>query len=124
MLAPLENPVAVATVQWLSKEVGGRRGGPPSIPPAGGTYGATTELYAFENMDRYPEHRADPGFGVSILLEPTEFISAHLCEAKVGFLVPDALILPCLWVGRQVLIMEGARIVALARITEVFTSEK
>ena len=108
----IDDPVALAVMEWLSPQAGGRRSGPPSWP-----YAATCDFLE-EDMRHHPGHSESPGYTMSIVLEPTELVSVTVWKVKIDFLVRE-LVLPCLWPGRYIIIREGGRVAAVAMITDV-----
>ena len=62
----IDDPVALAVMEWLSPQAGGRRSGPPSWP-----YAATCDFLE-EDMRHHPGRSESPGYTMSIVLEPTE----------------------------------------------------
>ena len=108
----IDDPVALAVMEWLSPQAGGRRNGPPSWP-----YAATCDFLE-EDMRHHPGRSESPGYTMSIVLEPTELVSVTVWKVKIDFLVRE-LVLPCLWPGRYIIIREGGRVAAVAMITDV-----
>lgn len=108
----VEDPVALAVVEWLSAQAGGRQGDLPQWP-----YAAVCDFLS-EDMRHHPGCSENLGTSVSIVLEPVERASDTIWRVKVDYLAREA-VLPCLWEGRQMVIREGARVVAVAVVTEV-----
>ena len=111
MMKKIENPVAEAAVSWRSTADGGRRSGPPTAS----VYAATAVFV------RGGDREVQPGWPatadqLSILLEETTRQADGTRICKVDFLVPE-LAFPYLVPGGEILIMEGPRIVASARIS-------
>lgn len=116
MIKHIAEPVACAVVRWLPPERGGRSSGPPTAP----VYAATCIFPLGDDREVHPDWpRGAQHF--SILLEEVERLPDDGRVCKVGFLAPD-LAQPFVRPGADVLVMEGARIVANAVIREVVTS--
>ena len=52
----IDDPVALAVMEWLSPQAGGRRSGPPSWP-----YAATCDFLE-EDMRHHPGRSESPGY--------------------------------------------------------------
>ena len=115
-MMPIDSPMALAVVEWISSPAGGRPNGPPSWPYA------TICEFLEENMTRHPGHKEFPEFAVSILIEPIELVSVTVWKVKVDYIAREA-VLPCLWKGRQLVLREGHYIVAVAMITDVLVTK-
>ncbi|SDM67647.1 hypothetical protein SAMN04489726_2854 [Allokutzneria albata] len=95
--------LARALVRWKSAEEGGRVSGPPTAP----VYAATAVFV--EGGQRTADH-------LSILLQDLGGLEdGRLCA--VDFLVRE-LAAPHLVVGGELLVMEGPKVVATARVIE------
>lgn len=115
VLKEIESPAAEGLVVWRAYEEGGRRSGPPTAP----VYMATAVFV------RGGEEAVQPGWPasadqLSILLQEVERLDGHRRRCLVGFLVPE-LALPHLRPGAELLVLEGPRTVAGARIDTVLT---
>ena len=108
----IDDPVALAVVEWLSPQAGGEPNGPPRWP-----YAAGCEFLS-EDMHLYPGHRENLGVPFTFSLEPVELISDTIWRVKMDLLARESA-LPCLWEGRQMVIREGPHVVAVAVITAV-----
>lgn len=112
-----ENPVACAEVRWRTAGEGGRRSGPPTVP----VYMATAVFVLGDESEVQPGWPASAD-QISILLEKTGERADGTWSCTVGFLVPD-LAWPHLHPTAELLVLEGPRTVAVARITEVFAQD-
>ena len=117
MVKNLDDPMAIVEISWLSAEEGGRCNGPPQVSggPDYGVYIPACRLPFEED-----EAALDAGEGdyVSILLQKVSGEGLSWV-AKADFLEPDR-VRPHLRIGRFMAVVEGARLVARARIREVF----
>lgn len=111
-MGPIDDPAALAVVEWLSPQAGGRRSGLPWWP-----YAADCEFLR-EDMRHHPGRREALGIYFTFGLEPVELISDTVWRVKMDYMMRE-FALPCLWEGRQMVIREGPRVVAVAVITEV-----
>jgi hypothetical protein len=115
VIEKIEPPVARASVTWKSAEEGGRSSGPPSAP----VYSATAVFRQGDEEEIQPDWPVSAD-QVSILLEaenPDGDEETGLY--KVALLVRE-LALPFLNPGTELLIMEGPRVVASARVETVY----
>ncbi|WIX93508.1 hypothetical protein [Amycolatopsis sp. DG1A-15b] len=110
----IETPLAEAVVRWVTAEEGGRKSGPPTAP----VYMATSVFVLGGDAELQPGWPAS-ATQLSILLQPVELLGDGRSRCLVGFLVPE-LALPNLHVGAEILVLEGPRTVASARIEDVF----
>ena len=108
----IDEPAALGVVEWISAQAGGRRSGPPGWP-----YASAGELLQ-EDMRHHPGCREALGAPLTVGLEPVERVSDTIWRVKMDFLARES-VLPCLWEGRQLVIRERRRVVAVAVITEV-----
>ena len=108
----IDEPAALGVVEWISAQAGGRRSGPPWWP-----YASAGELLQ-EDMRHHPGCREALGVPLTVGLEPVERVSDTVWRVKMDFLARGS-VLPCLWEGRQLVIREWRRVVAVAVITEV-----
>lgn len=118
MMDEIENPVADAVVRWHQADEGGRRSGPPTAP----VYMATAVFALGSDSEVQPGWPASAD-QLSILLQKTGEREDGQWTCVVGFLVPE-LALPRLQPGVTLLVLEGPRHVATARITTVLASER
>lgn len=99
--------VATATVTWLSRSEGGRH-----RPPSGPIYSATAVV-------RRDEDEYDVSDHFSIVLEFTTPPTPGVPHAAaLDFLAPE-LVLSTLEAGNELLVMEGARQVAICRVDSI-----
>lgn len=116
-ISEIPNPMATAVVRWLSRAEGGRRSGPPVAP----IYMATA-AFQIDQKEAEAGLVATEESILSIMIKRGAPINDNQEEATLGFLVPD-LARPLLFPGRELLIMEGPRVVAFATIRKVFLTE-
>lgn len=114
MMTKIEKPLAAALVRWRSAEQGGRRSGPPNAP----VYMATSGLAAAGGGAGCPNWSASVDM-LSILLQKTAELADGRWRCLVGFLVPE-LARPHLARDTEILVLEGAKVVATATVLEVF----
>jgi hypothetical protein len=114
----INSPVAEATIRWHSADEGGRRSGPPTAA----VYMATAVFIDGDDTDVLPGWPASAD-QLSILLQETRQLDDGRRRYLVGFLVPD-LARPHLHVGAELLVLEGPRTVASARLEAVFAKDK
>ena len=117
MIEHIAEPVAVAVVRCRPPELGGRGSGPPTVP----VYAATCVFPLGNDHEVYPgwPRGADQ---FSILLEEIERLPDDNRVCRVDFLAPD-LALRFVHPGADVLIMEGPKVVASAKIREVLAKD-
>jgi hypothetical protein len=113
MMARIADPLAEAVVTWKTAEQGGRRSGPPTAP----VYAATAVFMRGDDREVQPGWPAAAD-QLSILLEQTAVREGDVREYKVDFLVRE-LAIPQLAPGVEILVLEGPRVVASARVTAV-----
>lgn len=109
--------MAIATVRWFSEEEGGRH----QLPP-GPTYGATAVFVFGDDAELVPGWPAQ-GEHFSVLLDFDETSPAGESLAKVEF-ITWSLVADYLVPGSSFLIMEGAKPVAEARVSETFDEDQ
>lgn len=110
----LQNPVAIATIRWVTASGGGRSSGPPTAP----VYATTSVFKQGEDAQVQPgwPQTADPK--LSILIERFETLPDGDDLARIGFLFPD-LAIPYMHVGAELVILEGPKVVAHALVREM-----
>ena len=113
MISNIEDPLALATVTWVSAEEGGRRSGPPTAP----VYSATAVFKLGNDAEVMPGWPATAD-QMSILLQRVSQPAATEEVVKVGFLYPE-LAQPSLRDGAEFLVLEGPKVVACAVVTEL-----
>jgi len=114
MIENIENPVAIALVDWLQPSAGGRTSGPPTAP----VYAANCTFPLGGERETVPGWPATAEkFSVFIQKVDDGPDGAWIC--KIDFIAPD-LVAPYLGRGVQMLVMEGPKVVGQATITDVF----
>lgn len=113
MMTRIAEPLAEAIVTWRTAEQGGRRSGPPTVP----VYAATAVFVRGGDREIQPGWPASAD-QLSILLEQTAVREDDARECKVDFLVRE-LAIAQLAPGVEILVLEGPRVVASARVTTV-----
>jgi hypothetical protein len=113
----IEDPVALAQVDWIPESDGGRPGGPP---PATVVYATTCVFELGGEEEDQPGWPWTADLVLSILIQETSRPRPDQSLAMIDFLVPD-LAEPYVRVGNRILVTEGPRIVAHATITEVLS---
>jgi hypothetical protein len=116
VIESIEQPMAEAVVDWLSAGDGGRLSGPPTAP----VYMATS---VFVHGD---DASVQPGWPISadklsIMLQKIEDVTTWRSRCLVGFLVPD-LARAHMRVGTQILVLEGPKVVARARVDKMLAA--
>jgi hypothetical protein len=107
VIEDIEDPLALATVEWVPAGSGGRASGPPTAR----VYAATAVFVQGGDAEVQPGWPASAD-QLSVLLQRAG--DAY----KVGFLVPD-LARPLIHQGGEFLVMEGPKVVGRAVIGEV-----
>lgn len=118
MLESLDDPLATATVTWLTAEEGGRRSGPPTAP----VYTTTATFRTGDAVERAPGWPASDPRTLSVLLQRIETEPRPTETMKVDFIAREEA-LPYLETGAEMVVLEGPRRVADAVIIEVFRPE-
>lgn len=113
MISNIEEPVALATVTWVSAEEGGRRSGPPMAP----VYSATAVFRLGNDGEVMPGWPATAD-QISVLLQRVSQSAATEEVVKVGFLYPE-LAQSSLHDGVEFLVLEGPKVVAYAVVTKL-----
>ena len=108
--------MARAQVQWVSADEGGRQSGPPTAA----VYAATAIFVLGGDAEVVPGWPASAD-QLSILMRRVGTSQDGADIADIGFLAPD-LARPYLHSGGELLILEGGRVVASARVSEVLDS--
>jgi hypothetical protein len=117
-LTRMEQPVAVARIDWLPPSDGGRNAGPPTTPVF-----ATNSVFKLGG-----EEEVQPGspwnaeLMLTILIEEIERPRPDHTVAKIGFIAPE-LAEPYVRTGNRILVMNGPRVIARATITDVLECE-
>ncbi|GAB2699837.1 hypothetical protein [Nocardia thraciensis] len=110
----IENPEAIACLQWIPPEQGGRQTGPPTAP----VYTTTAVFRLGGEEETQPGWPAQSNQAISILIERT----GEDCDGgelvNIGFLAPD-LALPYLHEGAEILVLEGPKVVASMVVRDV-----
>jgi len=113
MAMPVDDPAAIAVIEWIRPEAGGNRIGPPDWPVA------VEIVFPWEEMRHYHPEHIDMNWGTTVIIDPIDLITAYVWESKLDFIARRA-VLPLLEADRQVAIHRGGRqIVAVSRIKEV-----
>ena len=112
MIAHIEEPLAIARIEWLPPEVGRRQGAPePSY-----VYAATVAFAEESSGADYLDWRLGP-HDLSILLEPGDGDARDWNRTKIAF-IDLALAEPRVMSSACFIVLEGGRPVALGHITE------
>ena len=109
----LEERLATAEVRWVPADQGGRRSGPPTAE----VYAATAAFVLGKEAETVPGWPVGAALD-SILIKPTSRGADGVDIAEIGFLVPDR-VRQHLHVGSELLVMEGPKVVARAKVTQV-----
>ena len=117
MMEKIEKPVAEALVHWRAADDGGRQSGPPTAP----VYMATGVFVQGDDREVHPGWPASTD-QLSILLQKTKELDERRWLCLVGFLAPE-LARPNLRPGVELLVLEGPRVVASARVGAVVEDE-
>jgi hypothetical protein len=113
MISDIEEPLALATVTWVSAEDGGRRSG----PPAASVYSATAVFRLGNDEEVQPGWPATVS-QISVLLQRVSQPPTTEEVVRVGFLFPE-LARPFLHDGAEFVVLEGPKVVAHAVVTEL-----
>jgi hypothetical protein len=105
--------MALARVRWFPESEGGR-----PAPPPGPTYASTAVFVLGGDSELIPDWPAG-GEHFSVMIDFDDLGVADEGPAKVEFMA-RSLVADRLAVGSTFLVMEGRRVVAEARVTEVF----
>lgn len=105
--------MALARVRWFPESASGR-----PAPPPGPTYASTAVFVLGGGSELVPDWPAG-GEHFSVMIDVDDLGVADEGLAKVEFMA-RSLVADRLSVGSTFLIMEGRRVVAEARVTEVF----
>jgi hypothetical protein len=108
MISNIEQPVALATVTWVTPEEGGRRSGPPTAQ----VYSATA-VFRSGNDEEVMQGWPATGDQISVLLQRVSQPPSIEEIVKVGFLYPE-LAQSSLLDGVEFLVLEGPKVVAYA----------
>lgn len=113
----IDEPMAEAVVTWRGAAEGGRRSGPPTAP----VYAATAVFPQGEDEELRPGRPGRPATAeqVSVLLEKTDREREDGSPVYLVDFPVRELAAPHLRAGAQMLVMEGPKVVASARVTEV-----
>ena len=113
MAMPVDDPAAIAVIEWIRPEAGGNRTGPPDWPVA------VEIVFPWEAMRHYHPEHIDMNWGTTVIIDPIDLITAYVWESKLDFIARRA-VLPLLEADRQVAIHRGGRqIVAVSRIKKI-----
>lgn len=115
MKESLPDPMARATVRWLLPDQGGRRSGPPPGP----MYVSNMVFVLGGEAEVQPGWPQTADLTLSIWLERVSWNDDLAWTAKVDFPVRE-LAAPYVAPNTDFLVMEGPRIVAEGRLTEVY----
>lgn len=111
MIPHIDEPLALARIEWLPPEVGRSQGAPePSY-----VYAATVAFAEESSGADYRDWRLGP-HDLSILLEPGDGDARDWGRTKIGFIAP-ALAEPRVMAYEHFVVFEGRRPVALGQIT-------
>ena len=110
----IQKPMATVSLRWIQSDVGGRRSGPPTAP----VYMATAVFKVGDEREVMPGWPATAD-QLSILVQRLGTVESGEESAYIDFLVPD-LARPHLYVGAEILVMEGPRVVAEATVSDIF----
>jgi hypothetical protein len=114
MITDIPEPWALATVNWLTAEQGGRSSGPPTAP----VYAANCVFPLGEDAALVPGWPA-AGEMFSLLLQKRREQPDGTWLCAVDFLVREAVV-PYVVRGAPMLVMEGPKVVGRAVIEDVF----
>jgi hypothetical protein len=109
MVRPITNPLAEATVQWLSPEQGGR------AAQITGRFAATCAFGDGDDSDDYESWLLGPD-DLSIIIEPIGPLVGGRCEAWLDFIAPD-LAAPRVRDHDRFVVLDGSRTIAYGTIT-------
>jgi hypothetical protein len=113
MIKQITEPMARADVSWVSPDAGGRRSGPPTAD----VYAATAIFVMGDDAEVQPGWPSGAQH-LSILLQRISELTGESGRYKVDFLARE-LAWPLIHADAELLIMEGPKIVANAKITYV-----
>lgn len=111
----IPDPVGEAMLHWRTEDEGGRRVG----PPVGLVYRPTTVFVLGVEEESQSDWPWSADLMLSVLVERVAEFEDGSWLCKIGFLFPD-LAVPYLIRGQEFLILEGRRIVATAKFTQIY----